>query len=58
MLDVHAPHSSIGGWREFLLHLVAITIGLVIALSLEGLVEWREDVRVLVDRSGSRYSAL
>jgi hypothetical protein len=40
MLDVHAPHKSIGGWKEFLLHLLAITIGLLIALSLEGSVEW------------------
>lgn len=40
MLDVHAPHTSISSWRQFLLHLLAITIGLFIALSLEGWVEW------------------
>lgn len=41
MLDVHPPHQSPHGWRDFLLHLVTITIGLLIALSLEGCVEWQ-----------------
>lgn len=41
MLDVHPPHESVHGWRDFLLHLLTITIGLLIALSLEGLVEWQ-----------------
>ena len=40
MLDVHPPHASIHGWRDFLIHLATITIGLLIALSLEGGVEW------------------
>jgi hypothetical protein len=39
MLDVHPPHQSIHGWKDFLLHLLTITIGLLIALSLEGCVE-------------------
>jgi hypothetical protein len=41
MLDVHAPHGRIEGLKEFLLHLLTITIGLLIALGLEGCVEWR-----------------
>jgi hypothetical protein len=41
MLDVHPVHKSIHDWRDFLLHLATITIGLFIALSLEGLIEWR-----------------
>lgn len=41
MLDVHPPHEPIHGWRDFLLHLFTITIGLLIALSLEGCVEWQ-----------------
>lgn len=41
MLDVHPPHEAVHGWRDFLLHLVTITIGLLIALSLEGCVEWQ-----------------
>ena len=41
MLDVHAPHGRMEGFRDFLLHLLTITIGLLIALGLEGCVEWR-----------------
>ena len=41
MLDVHPPHEPVHGWRDFLLHLFTITVGLLIALSLEGCVEWR-----------------
>jgi hypothetical protein len=40
VLDVHPVHGSIHGWRDFFLHIVTITIGLFIALSLEGLIEW------------------
>jgi hypothetical protein len=39
MLDVHPPHETIHGWRDFLLHILTITIGLLIALSLEATVE-------------------
>jgi hypothetical protein len=38
-MDVHAPHEPINTWRDFALHLVVVTIGLVIALSLEAFVE-------------------
>jgi hypothetical protein len=41
VLDVHAPHEPIYGWRDFFIHLATITIGLLIALSLEGCVEWQ-----------------
>lgn len=41
MLDVHSPEGKIHSFREFLLHLLTITIGLLIALSLEGCVEWQ-----------------
>jgi hypothetical protein len=41
VLDVHPPHEPMHGWRDFFLHLTTITIGLLIALGLEGLVEWR-----------------
>jgi hypothetical protein len=39
MLDVHPPHEPIHGWRDFLLHIATITIGLLIALALEAGVE-------------------
>src|ERR1700722_8290735 len=41
MLDVHPPHEAVHSWRDFLIHLTTITVGLLIALSLEGCVEWR-----------------
>ena len=41
VLDVHPPHEAVHGWRDFVLHLLTITIGLLIALSLEGVVEWQ-----------------
>jgi hypothetical protein len=41
VLDVHPPHTPTHGWRDFFIHLFTITIGLLIALSLEGLVEWQ-----------------
>lgn len=41
MLDVHALSKKIHGWKDFLLHILTITIGLLIALSLENFVETR-----------------
>ena len=41
MLDIHLPHGKLLGIKEFFLHLFTITIGLLIALSLEGWVEYR-----------------
>lgn len=39
-MDIHAPMEPIHSWRDIALHLGIITIGLLIALSLEGLVEY------------------
>ncbi len=42
MLDVHPPHEKMHGIRDFFLHLFTITVGLLIALALEGCAErWR-----------------
>jgi len=38
-LEIHPPHEPIHTWRDFLLHLFTITIGLLIALALEAAVE-------------------
>jgi hypothetical protein len=40
VLEVHPPSEPVHGWRDFLIHLATITIGLLIALSLEGCVEF------------------
>ena len=39
MLDIHLPHGKLEGFKDFFLHLFTITVGLLIALSLEGWVE-------------------
>jgi hypothetical protein len=38
-VDVSSPHQPIHSWKDFLLHLLTITIGLFIALTLEAAVE-------------------
>jgi hypothetical protein len=40
-MEIHAPEGPIHSVRHFLIHLLTITIGILIALSLEGLNEWR-----------------
>jgi hypothetical protein len=39
MLDVHPPHHSPNTWRDFLLHIATIVLGLLIAIGLEQSVE-------------------
>jgi hypothetical protein len=38
-LDVHPPHEPIRSWKDFALHLLMITLGLLIALALQAAVE-------------------
>jgi hypothetical protein len=38
-MEVHAPHEPIHTWRDFFIHIVTITIGLLIAIGLEAAVE-------------------
>lgn len=40
MLDVHPPHQPAHSWRDFLIHIATIVIGLLIAIGLEQSVEW------------------
>lgn len=46
MLDVHPPEHAPHTVRDFFLHIFTITIGLLIALGLEALVEWRHHVHL------------
>jgi hypothetical protein len=58
-MDIHPPLGPLMSWREILLHLGIVTIGILIALSLEGLVEWnhhrhlvreaRENIRIEIE---------
>jgi hypothetical protein len=48
MLDVHAPEHTPHSWRDFLIHIATIVVGLLIAVGLEQSVEWlhhRTEVR-------------
>jgi hypothetical protein len=49
MLDVHAPHGAAHSWRDFLGHIAAIAIGLLLALALEKLVEYIHERRQLTE---------
>ncbi len=39
MLDVHPPHQPVHSWKDFLIHMTAICLGLLIAIGLEQSVE-------------------
>jgi hypothetical protein len=55
MLDVHAPHESVHTWRDFLVHIATICVGLLIAVALEQTIETvhhrqqREQIRLSLD---------
>jgi hypothetical protein len=40
MLDVHAPRQSVHTWKDFFIHIATISVGLIIAISLEQTVEF------------------
>lgn len=40
-MEVHVPDHPVTTWRQFFTHLAIVSVGLLIALSLESLVEWR-----------------
>jgi hypothetical protein len=39
MIDVHPPHHAVNTWRDFLIHMITIVLGLLIAIGLEQSVE-------------------
>jgi hypothetical protein len=39
-MEVHAPHHPLNSWRDFLIHIATITVGLLIAIGLEQTVEF------------------
>jgi cell division septum initiation protein DivIVA len=41
-LEIHAPHRPIHTYKEMAVHLALITVGVLIALSFEGVASWRE----------------
>jgi hypothetical protein len=39
-VDIHPPYGPIHSFKDFFLHLLTVILGVLIALSLEGLIEW------------------
>jgi len=58
VLDVHPPHGETHGPRDFFIHLFTITIGLLIALGLEGAVEWQHHRHLAHDAEASMSSEI
>jgi hypothetical protein len=58
VLDVHPPHKPMHGVSEFFLHLFTITIGLLIALSLEGAMEWQHHRHLVHEAEASLRSEI
>jgi hypothetical protein len=52
-MEIHPPTKPIRSVKEFLLHLLTITIGVSIALSLDGIVEARHHRRLLHEARAS-----
>ena len=46
-MDIHAPERPIRSIKEFGIHIAIVTIGILIALSLEGIREWVHDTRLV-----------
>ncbi len=46
-MDVHPPHGAVHSVKEFMVHMLAITLGLLIALGLESAAEWVHHKRLV-----------
>jgi hypothetical protein len=58
MLDVHPPHEPVHGVRDFILHLLTITIGLLIAVGIEGCVEWQHHRHLVHEAEASLHEEI
>src|ERR1700722_2087401 len=45
MIDIHPPHESVHSWKDVFIHLGIITVGLLIAISLEQGVEKLQQIQ-------------
>ena len=48
-MEIHAPDRPVHGWRDFVLHIAIVTIGILIALGLDGLREHFHDQHLVRD---------
>lgn len=58
VIEVHAPNEPIHSWRDFFIHLFTITIGLLIALGLEGCVEWQHHRHLVHEAQASLHAEI
>lgn len=49
MLDVHPPHSPTHTWKDFLIHIATIVVGLLIAIGLEQTVEYPHERKLVAE---------
>jgi hypothetical protein len=54
-MEIHTPHHPVLSFRDGLVHLFIVTAGIVIALSFEGVLEWRQH-RALVRETRVRVT--
>jgi len=55
-MDIHTSQGPIRSFKDFVLHLLTVIIGILIALSLEGLLEWHHH-RALVQEARSNLAS-
>ena len=55
-MDIHSPAGRIASWKDTVKHLAIITAGVLIALSVEGVVSWA-DHRMLVREAEGNLAA-
>lgn len=48
-MEIDVPHQPLRGWRETGKHLAIVTVGVLIALTLEGIVSWVDHRRLVHD---------
>lgn len=53
MPDAHSPDGPVRSWRSFFSHLFITTVGLLMALSLDGMVEWHQHRSLVRDAEAS-----
>ncbi len=54
-MEIHPPHGPVNSLKDFLFHLLTVILGILIALSLEGLLEWHHH-RSLAEEARSNLS--
>jgi hypothetical protein len=46
-MEIHSPHGTVGSVKDFFVHLLIVVVGILIALSLEGVLEWTHHRRLV-----------